>query len=42
MEIRLSPELEALVERDMASGRYSSVEQYLAEPLSCSTNVRCA
>jgi antitoxin ParD1/3/4 len=31
MEIRLSPELEAVVERDMASGRFSSVEEYIAE-----------
>jgi antitoxin ParD1/3/4 len=31
MEIRLSPELEAVVERDMASGRYSSLEEYIAE-----------
>jgi len=31
MEIRLSPELEAVVEQDMASGRYRSVEEYIAE-----------
>jgi hypothetical protein len=31
MEIRLSPELEAVVERDMANGRYGSVEEYIAE-----------
>jgi Arc/MetJ-type ribon-helix-helix transcriptional regulator len=31
MEIRLSPELEAVVERDMASGRFRSVEDYIAE-----------
>jgi len=31
MEIRLSPELEAVVERDMASGRFRSVEEYIAE-----------
>jgi len=31
MEIRLSPEVEAVVERDMASGRYASVEEYIAE-----------
>jgi len=30
MEIRLSPELEAVVEQDMASGRYGSVEEYIA------------
>jgi putative addiction module CopG family antidote len=31
MEIRLSPELQAVVERDMATGRFSSVEEYIAE-----------
>lgn len=31
MEIRLSPEVEAIVERDVASGRYASVEEYIAE-----------
>jgi Arc/MetJ-type ribon-helix-helix transcriptional regulator len=31
MEIRLSPEIEAVVARDMASGRYGSVEDYIAE-----------
>jgi putative addiction module CopG family antidote len=31
MEIRLSPELAAVVEQDMASGRYRSVEEYIAE-----------
>ncbi len=31
MEIRLSPELEALVASDMESGRYTSVEEYVAE-----------
>jgi putative addiction module CopG family antidote len=31
MEIRLSPELEAAVERGVASGRYASVEEYIAE-----------
>jgi len=31
MEIRLSPEIEAVVKRDMASGRYGSVEDYIAE-----------
>jgi len=31
MEIRLSPELEAVVEQDMASGRFRSVEEYIAE-----------
>jgi len=31
MEIRLSPELEAVVAKDMASGRYASVEEYVAE-----------
>ena len=31
MEIRLSPEVEAVVERDMASGRYASVDDYIAE-----------
>jgi len=31
MEIRLSPELEAAVERGMASGRYASAEEYLSE-----------
>ncbi len=31
MEIRLSPELEAAVERGVASGRYASAEEYLAE-----------
>jgi Arc/MetJ-type ribon-helix-helix transcriptional regulator len=33
MEIRLSPELEAVVERDMANGRYASVEEYIVELL---------
>jgi putative addiction module CopG family antidote len=31
MEIRLSPELEAAVEQAIASGRYRSAEQYIAE-----------
>ena len=31
MEIKLSPEIEAVVARDMASGRYGSVEEYIAE-----------
>jgi Arc/MetJ-type ribon-helix-helix transcriptional regulator len=31
MEIRLSPELEAAVERGVASGRYASVEEYIAK-----------
>lgn len=31
MEIRLSPELEAAVERGVATGRYASAEDYLAE-----------
>ena len=31
MEIRLSPELQAVVERDMATGRFRSVEDYIAE-----------
>jgi Arc/MetJ-type ribon-helix-helix transcriptional regulator len=31
MEIRLSPELEAAVERGVASGRYASSEEYLAD-----------
>ena len=31
MQIRLSPELEAAVERGVASGRYASAEEYLAE-----------
>jgi len=30
MEIRLSPELEAAVERAIAGGRYGSVEEYVA------------
>ena len=30
MEIRLSPETEAVVERDMASGRFASREEYVA------------
>ncbi len=31
MEIRLSPELEAVVQHDMASGKYASIEEYVAE-----------
>jgi antitoxin ParD1/3/4 len=31
MEIRLSPELEALVTKDLARGRFASVEEYVAE-----------
>jgi putative addiction module CopG family antidote len=31
MEIRLSPELEAAVQRGIATGRYASAEEYLAE-----------
>ena len=31
MKIELSPEVEAIVERDLASGRYSSVAEYIAE-----------
>jgi len=31
MEIRLSPEIEAVVQQDMASGRYGSVEEYIAK-----------
>jgi len=31
MEIKLSPEVEAIVERDMASGRYGSVDEYIAD-----------
>lgn len=31
MEIRLSPEHEAIVAADVASGRYASVEEYIAE-----------
>jgi putative addiction module CopG family antidote len=31
MEIRLSPELEAAVEQAVASGRYRSAEEYIAE-----------
>jgi len=31
MEIRLSPELEAAVERGVASGRYASAEEYVAQ-----------
>ena len=31
MEIGLSPELAAVVQRDMASGQYASVEEYIAE-----------
>ena len=31
MEIRLSPKLQAVVERDMATGRFNSVEEYIAE-----------
>lgn len=30
MEIHLSPELEATVEQDVASGRFSSVEEYIS------------
>lgn len=30
MEIRLSPELVAVVERDVAAGRFASVEEYIA------------
>ncbi|HEX4651545.1 MAG TPA: type II toxin-antitoxin system ParD family antitoxin [Granulicella sp.] len=30
MEIRLSPELEAAVERAVAAGRYGSAEEYVA------------
>lgn len=30
MEIRLSPELQAAVERAVADGRYDSVEEYVA------------
>lgn len=31
MEIRLSPELEAAVQRGVASGRYANVDEYFAE-----------
>ncbi len=31
MEIKLSPELEAAVERGVASGRYATPEEYIAE-----------
>jgi putative addiction module CopG family antidote len=31
MEIKLSPKLEAAVERGVASGRYASAEEYIAE-----------
>jgi putative addiction module CopG family antidote len=31
MEIRLSPQLEAAVARGIASGRYASAEEYVAE-----------
>ncbi len=31
MEITLSPEIEAVVRRDMETGGYSSVEDYIAE-----------
>lgn len=30
MEIRLSPELAELVERDVAAGRFASAEEYIA------------
>jgi putative addiction module CopG family antidote len=30
MEIRLSPELAAVVERDVAAGRFASAEEYIA------------
>ena len=30
MEIRLSPELAAVVEQDVAAGRFASVEEYIA------------
>lgn len=33
MEIRLSPELAAVVERDVASGRFASVDEYIAEAI---------
>jgi len=29
--IRLSPEIEALVERDVASGRYANADEYVAQ-----------
>jgi putative addiction module CopG family antidote len=33
MEIRLSPELEAAVERGVASGRYANAEEYVGEAI---------
>jgi putative addiction module CopG family antidote len=33
MEIRLSPELAAVVERDVAAGRFASVDEYIAEAI---------
>jgi antitoxin ParD1/3/4 len=30
MEIRLSPELAAVVEQDLATGRFASAEEYIA------------
>jgi putative addiction module CopG family antidote len=33
MEIHLKPELEAAIERNVASGRYASPEEYLSEAI---------
>ena len=33
MEIRLKPEQEAVIERNVASGRYASVEEYLSDAI---------
>ena len=33
MEIKLSPELEAVVESVIASGRYASAEEYMADAI---------
>jgi putative addiction module CopG family antidote len=33
MEIRLSPDLAAMVERDVAAGRFASVDEYIAKAI---------
>jgi putative addiction module CopG family antidote len=33
MEVKLSPELAAVIEQGLASGRYSSAEEYIAEAI---------
>ena len=40
MQITLSPEREAVIERDIASGRYASVDDYIAEAITLLHNVR--